>query len=239
MTVCRLLCLFGCLAAAPALGQMSSDEVVDRIAAHFESASSRLRPEDAGALEQFVSRAKAMPGAHLELLVPITTEPARSRFVAARVSELERRVQALADTAQYRRVAANSNTDALWLALVLPAAMVEGVSRSTSAVTPRPIDLGPTPTPALTAPAVPPPAVSPADLRLADWAVRGIKRPPQGPISAYVARMVPGAVPHEVFERQADQELGMIKQIGLSAEGGWVVKTEIGWIGQGSPVAAP
>jgi hypothetical protein len=42
-----------------------------------------------------------------------------------------------------------------------------------------------------------------------------------------------------VFERQADSELGLVKEISLSAEAGWVVHTEIGWIGQNSPSGSP
>lgn len=216
------------------------DGMVDRIAAHFEVASSRLRPEDADSLEQFVSRARNTPGAHLALLVPITTEPARSRFVAARVSELERHVQALAETAEYRRIAINTNADVLWLALMLPVSAAEEGGHPMTSPIARPGDLAPTAPPALTAPVIPsPPSVNPAEIRLTDWVVRGIKHPPQGPISAYVARTEVGAVPREVFERQADRELGLVKEIILSAEAGWVVRTEIGWIGQNSPSGGP
>jgi len=237
----RLVYLLGCLAGSQCLAaELPVDGMVDRIAAHFEAASSRLRPEDADSLEQFVSRARNTPGARLALLVPITTEPARSRFVAARVSELERHVQALAETAEYRRIVVNSNADVLWLALVLPDSSVGENSHPMASPNARPVDLAPTLPPALTAPAVPAlPSVNPAEIRLTDWVVRGIKRPPHGPVSAYVARLAPGAVPREVFERQADSELGLVKEISLSAEGGWVVRTEIGWIGQSSPSGSP
>jgi hypothetical protein len=237
----RLLSLLGCLVASRGLAaELSVDGIVDRIAAHFEVASSRLRPDDAASLEQFVSRAKNTPGARLALLVPITTEPARSRFVAARVSELERHVHALAETAEYRRIFVNSNADVLWLALVLPPSSVGENSHALSPPSARPVDLASTAPLALTAPAVPAlSSVNPAEIRLTDWVVRGIKRPPHGPVSAYVARTVPGAVPREVFERQADSELGLVKEISLSAEAGWVVHTEIGWIGQNSPSGSP
>ena len=86
----RLLYLLACLAAFRSLAaEPPVNGMVDRIAAHFEAASSRLRPEDADSLEQFVSRARNTPGARLALLVPITSEPARSRFVAARVILLQ------------------------------------------------------------------------------------------------------------------------------------------------------
>lgn len=232
MNRARLLCLLAGLAVTPARAQTLSDEVVEKLAAHFEAASSRLRAEDAGTIEQFVSRAKSIPGAHLALLVPVTTEPARSRFVAARVSELERHVQSLAETAEYRRISVNSNADVLWLALVLPAGIgEEGARRAPAAIAAKPLDLAPSPPPALTAPAAP--VVAPADIRLTDWVVRGVKRPAQGPASAYVARTAPGATPREVFARQTDRELGMIREISSSTEG-WVVRTEIGWIGQGA-----
>lgn len=238
----RIPCLLICLAALPAMANSAPDEVVERIAAHFEAASSRLRPEDAKTLDQFVSRARNIPGARLAVLVPITTEPARSRFVAARVSELERHVQSLAETAEYRHIVTNSNADVLWLALVLPAATSEEGSPPVRILIPKPIDLAPSAPPALTAqtePVVSPPPVSPVDIRLTDWVVRGVKRPPQGPVSAYVARTTPGAAPREVFERQADGELGLIKEISPSPDAGWVVRTEIGWIGQRNPVGDP
>jgi hypothetical protein len=220
--------------------EVAVDGMVDRIAAHFEAASSRLRPEDANALEQFVDRARNTPGARLALLVPITAEPARSRFVAARVSELERHVQALSETAEYRRIAVNSNADVLWLALMLPGSAAEESRRPIVAPIATPVDLVPSAPPALTAPALSSPAnVSPAEIRLTDWVVRGVKHPAQGPLSAYVARLVPGAVPREVFEGQPDGEFGLVKEISLSAEGGWVVRTEIGWIGQNSPTGSP
>ena len=231
----RLLCLLGCLAAYPSVAtEVSSDGMVDRIAAHFEVASSRLRPEDTASLEQFVSRVRNTPGARLAVLVPMTTEPVRSRFVAARVRELERRVRALAETAEYRHVAVDSNADFLWLVLVLPVSAPEEFQRATPVLVAKPADLSSPAPVALTAPAVPvAPTVNPAEIRLTDWVVRGVKHPSQGPVSAYVARTAPGAQPREVFERQTDQELGLIKEISLSTEGSWVVHTEIGWIGQG------
>jgi hypothetical protein len=240
----RFLCLAGVLTAAPSMGaDISVDGMVDRIAAHFEAASSRLRPEDANSLDQFVSRVRRTPGASLAVLVPITTEPARSRFVAARVIELERHVQELAETAEYRHIPVNSNADILWLALVLPASTVEEPARALVPPSTKPVDPASAAPLALTAPAVPSapsaPPVNPAAIRLSDWVVRGVKRPAQGPVSAYVARTAPGAQPREVFERQSDRELGLVKEISLSAEGGWVVHTEIGWIGQNGPAGGP
>jgi len=235
MISARLLCLVGCLVACPsAAADVSIDGMVDRIAAHFEAASSRLRPEDAASLEQFVSRVRDTPGARLAVLVPMTTEPVRSRFVAARVRELERRVRALAETAEYRHVAVDSNADVLWLILVMPVSAPENFRQTTPVLVVKPADPASAAPVALTAPAVPMvPTVNPAEIRLSDWVVRGVKHPLQGPVSAYVARTTPGAPPREVFERQVDQELGLVKEISLSAEGGWVVRTEIGWIGQG------
>jgi hypothetical protein len=238
MTRLLILCSLLCLAALPALAYSAADEVVDRIAAHFEAASSRLRPEDAEPLDQFVSRVRNTPGARLAILVPITTEPARSRFVAARVTELERHVQSLAETAEYRHIVTNSNADVLWLALVLPAPASKEEARAAPLSSQNPVDLTPIAPAALTAPTEPvvsPAPASPADIRLTDWVVRGVKRPPQGPVSAFVARTTAGAVPREVFERQADQDLGLIKEISLSPDAGWVVRTEIGWIGQRNP----
>jgi hypothetical protein len=235
----HFLCLLICLAALPAVAEPAADGVVDRIAAHFEVASSRLRPEDAEALDQFVSRAKRTPGARLAVLVPITTEPARSRFVAARVSELERHVQSLAETAEYQHVNANSNADILWLTLMLPVS--EERVPPMPALAPKPVDLSPADPTAVMARAdtASPATISPADMRLVDWVVRGIKHPSQGPVSAYVARTAPGSMPHEVFERQADRDLGLIKDISLSPDMGWVVHTEIGWIGQRNPAGDP
>ncbi len=237
----RPLCLLGCLAAYPsAAAEVSVDGMVDRIAAHFEAASSRLRPEDAVSLDQFVSRVRDTPGARLTVLVPITTEPARSRFVAARVSELERRVQALAETAEYRYVVVESSADVLWLTLVLPVSAPEDFRPTTPVLVARANDLASRAPVALTAPAIPvAPTVNPAEIRLTDWVVRGVKRPSQGPVSAYVARTTPGgAPPREVFERKTDQELGLVTDISLSAEAGWVVHTEIGWIGQAGQSAS-
>ncbi len=241
MTGVRLFSVLACVAACGGqAAELPMDGMVDRIAAHFEAASSRLRPEDADSLEKFVSRTRNTPGARLALLVPITSEPARSRFVAARVSELERHVQALAETAEYRRIAVNSNADVLWLALMLPISSPEEAGLPAASPSAKPSDRPPTAPLALTAPAAPAlPSVSPAEMRLTDWVVRGIKHPPQGPVSAYVARTIPGAVPREVFERQPDRELGLVKEISLSVDGGWVVHTEIGWIGQNSPSGGP
>lgn len=244
MTNLRILCLLGALisTSVKASDVSTDDGMVEQIAAHFEAASSRLRHEDTEALDLFVSRAKSIPGAHLALLVPMTSEPARSRFVAARVGELEHRVQALAEIAEYRRVADKSNADVIWLALVLPTSafekngptpvgLAEKETASVSAAAPL----------ALTAPSVSAttPRINPADLRLAGWVVRGVKRPAQGPVSAYVARTALGAVPREVFEHQTDREFGLVKEISPSAEEGWVVHTEIGWVGQNNPPGNP
>ena len=236
----RLLGIAACLSIPFAAdADLVADDVSERIAAHFEAASSRLRPEDADPLERFVARVRNTPGARLAVLVPITREPARARFVAARVNELERRVQTLAETAEYRRISANSNADILWLALV-PAPRSEGEGRHQGADAspqsiPSALPGGPL---ALTAPAVFPPeakAVTPADLRLNGWVVRGVKHRADGPASAYIARTAPGAVPREIAEHQTDPDLGLIREIALSPDIGWVVRTEIGWIGQSGP----
>ena len=230
----RHLCLMAWFAAPyAASAEAPFDDVAERIAAHFEVASSRLRPEEVETLERFVSRVKATPGAKLAVLVPIASEPARARFVAARVSELERRVQALAETAEYRPIATRSNADVLWLALFLTPQNGEESQPVHVETAPQPAEPAPIKLPqALTAPAIQQPAGA-AGLRLNDWVIRGVKRHAQGPISAYVARTIPGALPHEVYERQIDPALGLVKEISLSAEGDWVVRTEIGWIGQG------
>jgi hypothetical protein len=240
MSCARVLWLIACLIMPLAAGADSvADDVAERIAAHFEAASSRLRSGDSESLERFVSRVRNTPGAKLAVLIPITTEPARARFVAARVNELERRVQSLAETAEYRRIAVNTNADVLWLALVLEP---RGDDEAKSVVGPAPSQLTEVattnPPQALTAPATPPVTeprmAGPADLRLTDWVVRGVKRRAEGGVSAYVVRTAPGAVPREVFEHQVDRDLGLVKEISFSAEAGWAVRTEIGWIGQGS-----
>jgi len=238
MIAIRLLGSVGWLAIAlAAQAESSIDDSTERVAAHFEAASSRLRPEETESLERFVYRARNTPGAKLAVLIPITSEPARARFVAARVNELERRVRSLAETAEYRHVAINANADVLWLALVLmPPGDGEGKSAGVEASV-HPVETESLNRPvALTAPA-PPPLPVPADLRLNDWVVRGVKRRADGQVSAYVARTVPGALPREVFERQIDRDLGLIREISLSQGSGWVVRSEIGWIGQVSPTA--
>ena len=234
----RLLGFVGCLVMPLAAGAGAfADDVTEQIAAHFEAASSRLRPEETELLDRFVARVKSIPGAKLAVLIPITSDPARARFVAARVTELERRVQAVAEIAEYRRVAANSNADVLWLALLpSPQRTDEGGQASE----PRPVDpVTAHPPLALTAPAVPPAAppqmLAPADLRLDGWTVKGVKHRAEGPVSAYIARTEAGSVPREIFEHQIDRDFGLVKEITLSPDIGWVVRTEIGWIGQGSP----
>jgi len=240
MTCTRVLLFFACLALPLAAGADTvADDVAERIAAHFEAASSRLRSGDTESLERFVSRVRNTPGAKLAVLIPITTEPARARFVAARVNELERRVQALAETAEYRRIAVNSNADILWLALVLEPHGEYEVKPLAGEMSPPLVDANSASQPrALTAPAPSPTTephiTAPADLRLTDWVVRGVKRRAEGGVSAYVARTTSGAVPREVFEHQVDRDLGLVREISFSAETGWVVRTEIGWIGQGT-----
>ena len=229
MTCVRLLCLISCFAMPLVAGANSGvDDVAERIAAHFEAASSRLRPGDAEPLERFVSRVRNTPGAKLAVLVPITSDPVHARFVAARITELERQVRSLAEEAEYRRIAFNSNADVLWLALVSGETPQQSTEIASSASSPL----------ALTAPASPtaiePRMAAPADLRLNDWGVRGVKRRVEGGVSAYVVRIGTGAVPREVFEHQVDRDLGLVKEISFSAEFGWVVRTEIGWIGQNS-----
>jgi hypothetical protein len=152
---------------------------------------------------------------------------------------LEGHVQAFAETAEYRHVSANANAnaDVLWLALVLPSPL-PGVDEERSPPIETPVKSVDIATPAaaplaLTAPASSA-AVSPttADLRLADWSIRGVTHPAQGPAIAYIARTAPGAAPRELVEHQVDAEFGLIKEIKYSPEGGWMVRTEIGWIGR-------
>ena len=241
MNCVRLLCLIGCLSVPPvAKANSATDDVAERIAAHFEAASSRLRPGDTETLERFVSRVRSTPGAKLAVLVPITSDPVHARFVAARVTELERQVQSLAEAAEYRRISINSNADVLWLALVLEARGGDEATPVRGEMLPQLPETTPASAPqALTAPAgspvVAPRMTAPADLRLNDWAVRGVKRRTEGGVSAYVTRVGTGAVPREVFEHQVDRDLGLVKEISFSVEFGWVVHTEIGWIGQAPP----
>lgn len=237
----RLLSVLACLFIPLAAGADAfADDVADQIAAHFEAASSRLRPDEAELLDQFVARVRNTPGAKLAVLVPITSEPARARFVAARVTELERRVQAVAEMAEYRHVLANSNADVLWLALLLSPQKAAVGSQAEVDTVPGPISARPDHAPlALTAPAAPsappPPTVATSDLRLDGWTVRGVRHRADGAVMAYIARTAAGSVPREVFEHQTDRDLGLVKEIALSPDVGWVVRTEIGWIGQGGP----
>jgi len=241
MTYARSLCLIGCLVVPlVARANPATDDVAERIAAHFEAASSRLRSGDTESLERFVARVRNTPGAKLAVLVPITSDPVHARFVAARVTELERQVQSLPEAVEYRRIASNSNADVLWLALVLEPQGNNEVKLARDEGAPQFSETPSTSAPqALTAPAsspaVEPRMAAPADLRLNDWVVRGVKRRAEGGVSAYVIRLGMGAVPREVFEHQVDRDLGLVKEINFSAELGWVVHTEIGWIGQNSP----
>lgn len=225
----RTLCALGCFAAQyQALGDAALDGTPERIAAHFEAFSSRLRNEDTAPLTQFVMKVGNIPGAKLAILVPTASDSSRARFVAARIAELERRVRQLAEGAELRKVPGNVGADIVWLEIVLPnpAAPIE---KAVPAALQFPPSIKAEPLPAEQPPAK---SVNAADLRLTDWVVRGVKHPPQGPTYAYVARTGAGETPREIVAQQIDKELGLVKDISLTPEGGWVVHTEIGWIGQ-------
>lgn len=215
------------VASSPSLADLAPAGSGERIAAHFEASSSRLRAEDVHDLERFVQRVENTPGAKLSVLFPSPAEPARTRFVAARIAELERRVPALSDIVEYRRDREAVRGDVVWLTIVLPEA----------APVPQPVSLEPAPVPAPIA--APPPLSKPvaaaSDLQLTDWVVRGVKHPAHGPTYAYVAKAGSSSAPHEVVEAQTDKDLGLIREISLSPDGLWVVRTEIGWIGQIAP----
>ena len=227
----RALCALGCFATQyQALADGASDSVQDRIAAHFEALSSRLRAEDAVPLAQFVARAGNIPGAKLAVLIPATNDPSHARFVAARVAELERRVRPLAETAEFHKVQGNVGADIVWLEVItpdppaaaekaVPVALQSPPSVRTEPLS-RPVDQHPAP------------SLNAADLRLTDWVVRGVKHPAQGLAYAYVAKIGSGEAPREIVEQQIDKEFGLVKDISQSPEGSWVVHTEIGWIGQ-------
>lgn len=238
MTGIRALCAAGCVvahctvSAAPVL-----DEATDRIAAHFETQSSRLRASDDVPLAQFVAMASMISGSKLAVLVPAVRDPLRARFIAARVAELERRVSMLAETAEFHKVPGNMGGDLLWLVIIRPPAP------SAPAEKELPVDLTPRPT-VKTEPfvrSVAPQSVTSlnaADLRLTDWVIRGVKHPAQGPTYAYVAKAGSNEAPREIVEQQSDRDLGLVRDITKSKGGSWVVHTEIGWIGQafvGSP----
>ena len=230
-----LMMLGGMAVSRPVLADIAANGMEDRIAAHFEASSSRLRPEDADAIERFVLRARNVPGAKLTILVPDTTELARTRFVAARIAELERHVPSLPEVAEYSRVAGGGRGDVLWLTVAVPEQPV--VSEPTT-LSKRPGSASAAEPSALSPPipsAIRPPVVTAADLQLTDWVVRGVRHPSQGPAYAYVARAGADAAPHEVAEAQTDKDLGLIKEISLSPQGRWIVRTEIGWIGQPAP----
>jgi hypothetical protein len=227
----RALCALGSFAAqCQALADLALDGVPDRIAAHFEVLSSRLRAEDAAPLAQFVAKAENIPGAKLAVLMPATNDPSRARFVAARVAELEHRVRTLAETAEYRKVPGSVGADIVWLEIILPAPAALAEKTPPVALQPLPsVKTEPLSRPTPQLPATP---LSAADLRLTDWVVRGVKHPAQGATYAYVARTGSSEAPREVVEQQIDKEFGLVKDISQVPEGSWVVHTEIGWIGQ-------
>ena len=234
----RILCILGCITVhCPVEADGGQDAASDRMAAHFEALSSRLAPDDARPLAQFVERAGNIPGAKLAVLVPATNDPVRARFVAARVAELERHVRALAESAEVRKVPGNAGGDVLWLTVVPPPAVAQPEKASTSiSQIPTAVETAPPSRSVDLHPAV---LADPAGLRLADWVIRGVKHSAQGRTYAYVARMGSGEPPREIVEQQTDKEFGLVRDISQSAQGAWVVHTEIGWIGQVSSTAAP
>lgn len=231
----RVLCALGCLAMQSGISaEVPLNSATDRIAAHFETMSSRLLTEDMKPLEQFVTRAENTPGAKLAVLVPTTNDPFRARFVAARVAELERRVRPLAENAELHRVPGNIGADVLWLAMIMPppAAAPPEVPVSL-AISPPAAKAAMPPSPATQQPGA---GIDAADLRLTDWVVRGVKHPVQGPAYAYVARPGSTEAPREIVAQQTDKEFGLVKDIIQSPDGVWTVHTEIGWISQ-APIA--
>lgn len=238
MMAARILCVFGCLASHhPAAADAPWDTTTDRIAAHFESLSSRLVPEDTELLTQFVTRAATIPGAKLVVLVPAANEPLRARFVAARLAELERHVRPLANGAEFRKVPGNVAADVVWLVVITPTAAIPPENAVPAALLPAPaVKMEALSQPTGLHPAAP---VNPADLQLSNWVVRGVKRPTQGPIYAYVARTGSAEAPREIVEQQTDKEFGLVRDIGKLPNGAWIVHTEIGWIGQASAAGSP
>jgi hypothetical protein len=230
----RAVCvLAGFAAQHQTLADATFDEGADRIAAHFEALSSRLQAADAAALARFVTKAETIPGAKLIVLVPAANDPARARFITARVAELERIVRPLVEAAEFRKVPGSVAADTLWLEIVLADPVAPPQEPVPSALQPVPMVT----TEALTQPIVQtaPPSGSAADVRLADWVVRGVKHSPHGPTYAYVAKAATGEAPREVVENQIDKDLGLIRDIRQSPEGSWIVHTEIGWIAQAAP----
>ena len=224
----RMLCAAGCLAAPPAVAGDEMDGA-RRIAAHFEALSSRLLPEDTIPLRQFVANVGNEPGAKLAILIPDTADPSRARFVLARVAELERRIRSLAETAEVRKVQGNASADTLWLVLI-PRPLVVEKKPVAVELLPPPERANEVATRSTENQSSAP--LSAADLRLADWVVRGVKHPSQGPTYAYVSKIGSAEAPHEITEQKTDKELGFVRDISLSPEGSWIVHTEIGWIGQ-------
>jgi hypothetical protein len=225
-----VLIIGGMALSTASLADVATTDSADRIAAHFEASSSRLRAEDIRPLDLFAQRAENMPGAKLAILVPNTTEPAHSRFVAARIAELERHLRGLSDLVEYQRVAEAGRGDLLWLTIKTPEPVA--VPQPTSLIPP--LVSAPLPEPRAQT-TISKPVAAATDLQLTDWVVRGVKHPVHGPAYAYVARVGSTAVPREVVESQTDKDLGFIKEISLSPDGLWVVRTEIGWIGQVAP----
>ena len=230
----RALCVLGCLAIHCSVkADAVLDGATDRIAAHFEALSSRLRAEDAVPLAQFVAKAGTIPGAKLALLVPATSDPLRTRFVAARVAELERHIRPLAETAEFHKVPGNAGGDILWLAIIPPSAP-PAATEKTLPIALIPPTAGKVELSSRSVETQPGVSFNAADLRLTDWVIRGVKHPMQGPTYAYVAKTGSSEAPREIVEQQTDKELGLVKDITQSPGGSWLVHTEIGWIGPAS-----
>ena len=120
-----LFLLLGLATAAIAAPETEAD----RFAIHFEHASSRMLAAELDRIARLKDRLDSEPDCRLVILLPHSRDPIRTRFLTARLSELDRSLRNKGLISEHRQAEDVPDEDGLWVVVVQPIRAVPEVPR--------------------------------------------------------------------------------------------------------------